>query len=87
MLIQPDYFQLRARLAQQQQDYAQAGQDYALLSRYQPENIKWRLGLAVALDQAGQYQAAAEVYRWLAGADTPAQIHDFVQQRLKALGE
>ncbi|ALS97007.1 tetratricopeptide repeat protein [Lacimicrobium alkaliphilum] len=86
VLQHPDYIQLRARLAQQQQDHQQAQQDYALLSRYQPDNIKWRLGLAVSLDQDGQYQAAAEVYRWLAGADTPAEIRDFVQQRLTALG-
>lgn len=86
VLQHPDYIQLRARLAQQQQDHQQAQQDYALLSRYQPDNIKWRLGLAVSLDQNGQYQAATEVYRWLAGADTPAAIRDFVQQRLTALG-
>jgi MSHA biogenesis protein MshN len=86
VLQHPDYIQLRARLAKQQQDHHQAQQDYALLSRYQPDNIKWRLGLAVSLDQDGQYQAATEVYRWLAGADTPAEIREFVQQRLTALG-
>ncbi|GGD61858.1 hypothetical protein [Lacimicrobium alkaliphilum] len=86
VLQYPDYIQLRARLAQKQQDHQQAQHDYALLSRYQPDNIKWRLGLAVSLDQGGQHQAAIEVYRWLDGASTPPQIGDFVQQRLMALG-
>lgn len=86
VLLHPDYIQLRARLAQQLQDHQQAQLDYALLSRFQPESIKWRLGLAVALDQDGQYQAAVEVYRWLAGATTTPDIGAFVQQRLAALG-
>ncbi|WP_088329530.1 tetratricopeptide repeat protein [Lacimicrobium sp. SS2-24] len=86
ILQHPDFIQLRARLAQLQQDYSQAQADYGLLSRYQPDNIKWRLGLAVALDQGGNYDAALAAYRWLSTANTPAEVTTFVQQRLKALG-
>lgn len=86
LLGHPDFYALRAQLAQQQNQLELAISDYLLLSQYQPDRFKWRLGLAVALDRAGRLPAALEQYNWLKGQNLPPEARQFVQQRLQVLG-
>ncbi|MDF2179139.1 tetratricopeptide repeat protein [Aliiglaciecola sp. CAU 1673] len=82
-----DYYAARAPLARQEGNLELAVADYLLLSRFQPLLAKWRLGLAISLDQAGRQQDALGQYRWLSQQNQVApQIREFVQQRLRALG-
>ncbi|GAA0374009.1 hypothetical protein GCM10009092_42800 [Bowmanella denitrificans] len=83
-----DYYALRGQIAQQQGMINQAVADYQRLTQFQPDKPEWRLGLAVSLDQMGQFAEARAHYLWLSrDSRLSAPLLAFVEQRLRALGE
>lgn len=58
-----DGLSIRAELAWKAADYTQAVTDYQALTRAQPGNARWWLGLALALDDSDKSAAAVDAYR------------------------
>ncbi|AWL10785.1 hypothetical protein HMF8227_00277 [Saliniradius amylolyticus] len=82
-----DYYALRAGLARGQGQFFQAVKDYYQLLELQPDNDRWRLGMAIALDKAGQHQPALKQYHQVSNSTVlPEQARRFIQQRIDALG-
>lgn len=57
-----EFYHFRADLAQQQNNWALALQDWLELSVLQPNNAKYVLGIAISSDQLGRNTAALEAY-------------------------
>lgn len=81
-----DGLSIRAELAWKAADYAQAVTDYQALTRAQPGNARWWLGLALALDDSEASTAAVEAYRRaLAIGGFTAATSLYIRERLAQL--
>ncbi|MBU1308625.1 MAG: tetratricopeptide repeat protein [Gammaproteobacteria bacterium] len=82
----PEYYGLKATVAQQLGDSFAAQQWFGQLIVIQPQQARWWLGAAVAFDQQGQRQQAQLHYRqalqW--GDKLSAESRNYIQQRLAA---
>ncbi|WP_438864657.1 tetratricopeptide repeat protein [Neptunicella sp.] len=81
-----DFYALLANIADQQGDQLQVLKAYSILSRAEPHNGKWWLGLAVAADRLAQYELAIDAYQHvLNSAQLQPSVQDFAQQRITLL--
>lgn len=77
-----DYYATRAALAQEVGQYAAAAASYQQLSRAQPGEGRWWLGLAIAYDKQGRQLAAREAYqRAETASGLSAAAHNFARER------
>lgn len=75
-------------IAQQQGQYALAEQAYRQLLQQEPQQGKWWMGLAYALDSQQQFGQARQAYQTaLTHRGLSPQAADFIEQRLTQLGD
>lgn len=79
-----DYYQLQASLAQQLERFQLAANSYRRLRAAQPNQGRWYLGEAIALEQFDSTQALS-VYRQALPRLTHPPSQDFVRQRIQQL--
>lgn len=79
-----EYYQLTAQLAQQLEQYQLAATSYGRLAQVQPNNGRWHLGQAIALERFDSTAAAAAYERALMHL-THRPSREFVQNRLQQL--
>nr|WP_321241389.1 hypothetical protein [uncultured Tolumonas sp.] len=81
-----DFYAMRAALAQQLGQTAEAGYSYLALTRTQPNIGRWWLGLAISQDQRGLLNDAKQAYRRaLLDNQLSAASRRFAQQRIQHL--
>lgn len=81
-----DYYATRAALAQELGHYSAAAASYLQLTRAQPAEGRWWLGLAIAYDKQGRQLAARDAYLKAQGASgLSAAALNFAQQRYAQL--
>lgn len=79
---------MQSHLAQQVQQFALAEQSYRQLTRVDPNQAKWWMGLAYALDSQQQFLSAKQAYRQALALDgLSASASAFIEQRLAQLGD
>lgn len=82
----PQYYGLKATIAQQTGDFVSARHWYSQLIVLQPQQPRWWLGAALAYDNIGDTTLARQHYQqalqW--GSTLSAQSRQFIQQRLEA---
>ncbi|QYJ86504.1 tetratricopeptide repeat protein [Shewanella mesophila] len=79
---------MQSHLAQQSKAYELAEQSYRKLARAEPQQAKWWMGLAYALDSQSQFSAAKQAYQQaLAQRGLSNQAIAFIDSRLAQLGE
>jgi MSHA biogenesis protein MshN len=82
----PEYHALLAALFQETKQFEAAAQVYAGLLQLRPETALWWFGLAVSMDQAGDYDQARNAYRRaLTLPGLSADVQKYVQDRLQVL--
>lgn len=75
-------------IAQQQGQYALAEEAYRQLLQQEPQQGKWWMGLAYALDSQQQFGKARQAYQTaLSHRGLSTQATDFIEQRLTQLGD
>lgn len=83
---QSEYLAYRAALAQQLKQTKLAKSDYQTLTDIEPTNAKWWLGLAIARDQLGEKNKAAQAYSKASSLDQlEGSVAEFIQQRISVL--
>lgn len=81
-----DFYAMRAALAQQLGQTAEAGYSYLALTRTQPNIGRWWLGLAISQDQRGLLNDAKQAYRRaLLDNQLSVASRRFAQQRIQHL--
>ena len=81
-----EYHALIAVLFQETGEFPAAGELYGRLLQVQPGQAVWWLGLAVSLDQTGEYEQSREAYeRALALPGLRPDLQDYIHNRLQAL--
>ncbi|AVJ55066.1 hypothetical protein C5610_01390 [Idiomarina sp. OT37-5b] len=80
----PQYYQLQAELAQQLDDNDAMQQSYRALVNAQPDNGRWRLGLALALREQHPQQALAEFEQAAARIEHTPTLN-FIAEQIKRL--
>lgn len=79
---------MQSHLAQQVQQFTLAEQSYRQLARVEPNQAKWWMGLAYALDSQQEFLLAKQAYRQaLALNGLSASAIAFIDQRLAQLGD
>ena len=80
------FLSFRASLFTEVGEHRRAIGDYQVLSRLEPNNVRWQLGVAIAFDQLDEYGDAKFAYEQvkLIG-DLPNNINVFVEQRINIL--
>ncbi|MCE9679784.1 tetratricopeptide repeat protein [Shewanella sp. AS1] len=79
---------MQSHLAQQQGAFPLAEQSYRQLARIEPDDAKWWMGLAYALDSQHQFSTAKQAYRQALVLDgLSTQALEFIERRLAQLGE
>ncbi|MCG9695479.1 tetratricopeptide repeat protein [Shewanella sp. Isolate11] len=79
---------MESYLAQQTQQFSLAEQSYRQLARVEPEQAKWWMGLAYALDSQSKYSAAKQAYQQaLMQKGLSSQASAFIEERLTQLGD
>lgn len=75
-------------LAQQQGQFTLVEQAYRQLLQQEPQQAKWWMGLAYALDSQKQFAEASQAYRSALGySGLSTQATAFIEQRLQQLGD
>jgi MSHA biogenesis protein MshN len=83
---QVEYLAYRASLAQQLKQTQLAMSDYLVLTKIEPGNARWWLGLAVIRDQLGERTIALQAYNKANGlGQLDGSVNDFIQQRISVL--
>lgn len=86
--IDEELLAYRAALAQQLKQTQVAKQDYSALTRLNPSNAKWWLGLGIAEDQLGNPQKALFAYQSAKQTnELNMTVADFVKTRIDILSE
>ena len=81
-----DFVSYRAALAQQVARFDYAKNDYQQLTKIQPANAKWWLGLAVAEERLGNTNMALQAYKNAKQlAQLSIEVDKFVEQRIQYL--
>jgi len=79
-----EYLALLAALHQQQGQFIQAAGLYDQLTKIQPQKTLWWIGLGVALENAGQKNAAREAYQLAYNkSDVPPDLGAFLSDKIK----
>ena len=79
-----EYLALLAALHQQQGQFIQAAGLYDQLTKIQPQKTIWWIGLGVALENAGQKNAAREAYQLAYNkSDVPPDLGAFLSDKIK----
>ncbi|KIO35801.1 hypothetical protein DB48_13980 [Shewanella sp. cp20] len=79
---------MQSHLAQQAAAFTLAEESYRRLARVEPNQAKWWMGLAYALDSQQKYTGAKQAYGQALGLPgLSQQASDFIQQRLAQLGD
>ena len=79
---------MQSHLAQQVAAFTLAEESYRRLVRVEPNQAKWWMGLAYALDSQQKYTGAKQTYGQALGLPgLSQQASDFIQQRLAQLGD
>lgn len=80
----PDYYTLLANMYQEQGKNTLAAEIYYKLTKVQPENAAFWVGLATALEASNKHNAAIEAYqKALDTGNLPIELRDFVLTKLK----
>lgn len=83
----PDYFALLAGLQEQKGHFGVAEQIYRQLVLMQPDNGVWWMGYAVALENGGQQNRAAEAYKQaILSGNLTSTLQIYANDRLSNLG-
>jgi MSHA biogenesis protein MshN len=83
---QVEYLAYRASLAQQLKQTQLAMSDYLVLTKIEPGNARWWLGLAVIRDQLGERKIALQAYNKANElGQLDGSVNDFIQQRISVL--
>lgn len=81
-----EYHALRAAIYQERGNYFQAAQLYAQLLQQHPQEALWWMGLAISLEQQGQFDGARDAYRTaLDVSGLRPDLEHFVRDRLQML--
>lgn len=84
---EPDYFALLAGLQQQKQQFGVAEQIYRQLVLMYPDNGVYWMGFAVALENGGQQNRAAEAYKQaIISGNLSSTLQIYANDRLSLLG-
>ncbi|WP_345778749.1 tetratricopeptide repeat protein [Shewanella sp. Isolate7] len=79
---------MQSHLAQQASAFTLAEESYRRLARVEPNQAKWWMGLAYALDSQQKFTGAKQAYGQALGLPgLSQQASDFIQQRLAQLGD
>ncbi len=79
-----EYLALLAALYQQQESFMLAAETYNQLTKIQPEQPSWWLGLGIALESAGKMNAAREAYqRAYNSSDASSELGTFLYNKIK----
>lgn len=82
-----DYYGLKANVAKELEEFAEASHLYGRLALFEPNRAQWWLGLAVSLDKIGQSEGALKAYENAIDLrQLSASADDFIRQRILALG-
>lgn len=82
-----DYYGLKANVAKELEEFAEASHIYGRLALFEPNRAQWWLGLAVSLDKIGQSEGALKAYENAIDLrQLSASADDFIRQRILALG-
>ncbi|MBE1300247.1 MAG: hypothetical protein GJ680_10130 [Alteromonadaceae bacterium] len=82
-----DYYGLKANVAKELEEFAEASHIYVRLALFEPNRAQWWLGLAVSLDKIGQSEGALKAYENAIDLrQLSASADDFIRQRILALG-
>lgn len=81
-----EFLGFRASLYTEAGEHLNAISDYQVLTRVEPTNVRWQLGIAIAYDQIDAYQDAKFAYEQvkLIG-DLPTNIFTFIDERITIL--
>jgi MSHA biogenesis protein MshN len=83
---QVEYLAYRASLAQQLKQTQLAMSDYLVLTKIEPGNARWWLGLAIIRDQLGERTIALQAYNKANElGQLDGSVNDFIQQRISVL--
>ncbi len=83
-----DKWTMQSYLAQQTEQFSLAEQSYRYLVGVEPEQARWWMGLAYALDSQSQFSAAKQAYQQaLTLKGLSSQASAFIQDRLAQLGD
>jgi MSHA biogenesis protein MshN len=83
---QVEYLAYRASLAQQLKQTQLAISDYQILTKIEPYNARWWLGLAIIRDQLGERTIALQAYNKANELGLlDGLVDDFIQQRISVL--
>jgi MSHA biogenesis protein MshN len=83
---QVEYLAYRASLAQQLKQTQLAMSDYLVLTKIEPGNARWWLGLAIIRDQLGERTIALQAYNKANElGQLDGSVDDFIQQRISVL--
>lgn len=82
----PEYHALFAATLQESGEFETAAQVYAALLQLRPDTAVWWFGLAISMDQTGEYEQARNAYRRaLALPGLSRSVQEYIQQRLQIL--
>lgn len=82
-----EYLELKASAATELGLYSEAASLYERLANHSPEQSRWWLGFAIALDKQGNARDALEAYlRASELQQLPASVTEFVNKRIAVLG-
>ena len=81
-----DFLSFRASLYTEAAEHRHAIDDYNVLSRLEPKNVRWQLGIAIAYDQLNDYVDAKFAYEQVKLIrDLPTNVDSFVNERISIL--
>lgn len=84
--IEPNYYGFMASLYQKTGQYMEAAKIYNQLAKLQPYRSAWWVGLGIALESAGEYNAAIESYKNALrnSADIDPQVRIYVENKVNS---
>lgn len=84
--LSTEFLSFRASLFTEASEHRYAIDDYKVLSRLEPNNVRWQLGIAIAYDQLNDYADAKFAYEQVKLiSDLPTNVNTFVAERISIL--
>lgn len=81
-----EFLSFRGSLFTEASEHRYAIDDYKVLSRLEPNNVRWQLGIAIAHDQLNDYADAKFAYEQVKLiSDLPTNVNTFVAERISIL--
>lgn len=86
--LSAEFLSFRASLYSEASEHRYAIDDYKVLSRLEPNNVRWQLGIAIAYDQLNDYADAKYAYEQVKLIrDLPTNVDTFIAERISILKE